>query len=217
MDESLPSMDESLSSMVENFSTNWDLICSIFPSKTSTFFVVIGSELLFRNGILTESCKRLPGMASEILKLKESISAGNAISSASDTSRELDGGSGIFVSKEVKLTDGILTQEGVSISQLEPKHAKDGVAADQHHINAEDQTVLDLHYFEVVRKAIAVVVKSVFSKEALDLVERRLDRCMQETENTLPNATPPDKQLEDVIIVHNLQQSNAVEANNLLF
>ncbi|KAI0505078.1 hypothetical protein KFK09_016035 [Dendrobium nobile] len=95
------------------------------------------------------------------------------------------------------------------------KHAKDGVAAGQH-LNAEDQTVLDLHYFQVVRKAIAVVVKSVFSKEALDLVEHRLDRCMQETENTLPNATP-DKQLEDVIIVHNLQQSNAVEANNLLF
>lgn len=99
------------------------------------------------------------------------------------------------------------------------KHAKDndGVATEQQ-LNAEDdQTVLDLHYMShVVRKAIALAVKSAFSKEALELVERRLDRCMVETDSTLPNA-PPDKQLEDVIIVHNLQQNNAVEANNLLF
>lgn len=94
------------------------------------------------------------------------------------------------------------------------KHAKDGAATDGRLI-ADDEAVLDLHYSQVVRKAIAVVVKSAFSKEALELVERRLDRCMEETENTMPNAQP-DKQLEDVIIVHNLQQ-NAVEANNLLF
>lgn len=95
------------------------------------------------------------------------------------------------------------------------KHAKDGMESVQQLINSEGQGSLDLHYNKVVRKAITVVVKSAFSKEALELVERRLVKCMEETENTVSNARS-DKQLEDVMIVQNLQQ-NVAEANNLLF
>ncbi|KAG0485433.1 hypothetical protein HPP92_009303 [Vanilla planifolia] len=92
------------------------------------------------------------------------------------------------------------------------KYAKDGLLSNPQ-MSADG---LDVSYkSKVIRKAINVVVKGAFSKEALDLIERRLDRCMAETENALPN-TQPEKQMEDVIIVHSLQQ-NAVEPNNLLF
>ncbi|KAG0448258.1 hypothetical protein HPP92_027950 [Vanilla planifolia] len=92
------------------------------------------------------------------------------------------------------------------------KYAKDGLLSNRQ-MSADG---LDVSYkSKVIRKAINVVVKGAFSKEALDLIERRLDRCMAETENALPNAQP-EKQMEDVIIVHSLQQ-NAVEPNNLLF
>lgn len=96
------------------------------------------------------------------------------------------------------------------------RRAKDGVYSEQRVDDGGQDDAFDLHYSRVVRKAIAVAVKSAFSKEALELVEHRLDRCMAETENTLPNALP-DKQLEDAMIAHNLQQNAVAEANNLLF
>ncbi|KAG0448152.1 hypothetical protein HPP92_027984 [Vanilla planifolia] len=67
------------------------------------------------------------------------------------------------------------------------KYAKDGLLSNRQ-MSADG---LDVSYkSKVIRKAINVVVKGAFSKEALDLIERRLDRCMAETENALPNAQP---------------------------
>ncbi|PKA52635.1 Protein FAR1-like sequence 5 [Apostasia shenzhenica] len=94
------------------------------------------------------------------------------------------------------------------------KYAKDGVTSSDRQPSSLDQGISDFSFSRVIRKAMTVVVKSAFSKDALNLVERMLDGCMAETESTVPNISS-DK-LDEVIMVNNVQQ-NAAEGNNHLF
>jgi len=97
------------------------------------------------------------------------------------------------------------------------KYAKDGAELDRHQ-QADDsnsQELLSLRYSQVCRKAITVAVKSAFSKDALELVERGLDRFMAQMVYELHN-DPSSKQADDMNLVHSMQH-NTIEAANICF
>lgn len=97
------------------------------------------------------------------------------------------------------------------------KYAKEGAESESNQPadDPNDQETLALRHSQVCRKAITVAVKSALSKEALELVERGLDRFMAQMVYELHN-DPSNKQADDMNLVHTMQQSS-MEAANICF
>ncbi|XP_020254947.1 protein FAR1-RELATED SEQUENCE 5-like [Asparagus officinalis] len=97
------------------------------------------------------------------------------------------------------------------------KYAKDGVESNrpQRPDDLHDQKLLALRYTQVCHKALTIAVKSAFSKDAMEVFEKGLDRFMDQMVYELHN-DPSNKQASDMNLVHGMQQ-NTVETANMCF
>lgn len=89
------------------------------------------------------------------------------------------------------------------------KYAKDGGETIRHQLagDTDNQEPLSLRYSQVCRKAMTVAVKSAFSKDALELVERELDRFMAQMVYELHNDSS-SKQADEMNLVQSMQQNS---------
>lgn len=91
------------------------------------------------------------------------------------------------------------------------KFAKDGVES----ANSYDGDELGLKCGQVCRKAMMVAVKTAFSKDGLEVLERRIDRFMDRMVYEMHN-DGSSKQIDDINVVDGMQQ-NDLEAANICF